>query len=228
MKPSAIILARSGSRGIKNKNVKILNNKPLICHSIDACLNSKIFKNIIISTDSNNYIKIIKKFSKNKKIIFFKRSKKFAFSNSSSESSINEILVSNLFLLNEIFLIQATSPLITGKDLKLAYKIFNKKDVDTVLSVCEFKKFIWKKTKNKKFIKPINYNYKKRPMRQNFKSCFIENGAFYVFSKKGFKKNKSRLYGNIAPVLMDKERSIDIDEKKDFEKVEKIIKKYKK
>ena len=62
MKPKiiAFIPARSGSKSIKDKNIKILNGKPLIAWSIQACLKSKFINKVVISTDSKKYAKIAK------------------------------------------------------------------------------------------------------------------------------------------------------------------------
>ena len=49
----AVILARSGSKGIKNKNIKILNGKPLIAWSIATCLKSKRINKIVVSKTQN-------------------------------------------------------------------------------------------------------------------------------------------------------------------------------
>ena len=71
----AVILARSGSKGIKNKNIKILNGKPLIAWSIATCLKSKRINKIVVSTDSKKYAKIAKSFGAHEVIL---RPKKFS------------------------------------------------------------------------------------------------------------------------------------------------------
>jgi len=70
-----VIPARSGSTGIKDKNIQKLNGKPLLAHSIIYALKSKIVDKIIVSTDSKKYAKIAKKF---KAEIPFIREKKLA------------------------------------------------------------------------------------------------------------------------------------------------------
>ena len=71
------------------------------------------------------------------------------------------------------------------------------------------------KKKNK--LKSLNYNYKKRPMRQFINNNNIfENGSFYIFTISKFLKFKNRLFGKIGNYLMPENRSLDIDEKKDF------------
>ena len=57
----AIIPARSGSKRIKNKNIKLFKNKPIISYAIKTCINSKIFDKIFVSTDSEKIAKIAKK-----------------------------------------------------------------------------------------------------------------------------------------------------------------------
>ena len=58
----ALIPARSGSKGIKDKNIKYLGNKPLIGWAIEQCFKSKVFSKIYISTDSKKYSEIAKKY----------------------------------------------------------------------------------------------------------------------------------------------------------------------
>ena len=58
----AIITARKNSKGIKNKNIKKLNNKPLIQYTFESANNSKLITDIIVSTDSNKIIELSKKF----------------------------------------------------------------------------------------------------------------------------------------------------------------------
>ena len=83
---------------------------------------------------------------------------------------------------------------------------------------------MWKKI-NKDFIKPINYDYYNRPRTQDSElNEYIENGAFYIFRKKGFLKNKNRLHGKISLFEMPKESIYEIDDKEDFQIIEKLLK----
>ena len=69
-----------------------------------------------------------------------------------------------------------------------------------------------------------NYNYKKRTRMQDTKlDEFIENGAFYVFSSAGFKKNKNRLYGKITYIEMPKESVFEVDDKEDLKIIKKLL-----
>ena len=77
----AIILARGGSKGIKNKNIKKINNKPLLQWSLDHCKNSDKINSIWLSSDSKNIIKLGKK----NKVNIITRPSDLAKDNSSSE-----------------------------------------------------------------------------------------------------------------------------------------------
>ena len=225
MKIYCIIPLRSGSKGIKNKNIKLLNNKPLAFYAINSAIKSKIFEKVIVATDSLNYINILKRYSRNKKIIYFERNKKNATAKSPTENVIFEILNSTTFIGKKdlIMLIQATSPLIKPKYIIDARKYFLKKKFDSLFSAFSFQKFIWTNKKNLNY--PINYNYKKRPMRQSFGQFFVENGAFYLFKVDKFLKLKNRLFNKIGVYIMPKKYSIDIDNLNDFKEAELILKK---
>ena len=68
--------------------------------------------------------------------------------------------------------------------------------------------------------KPFNYNFKNRPMHQDIKEIYVENGAFYIFKRDSFLKNKNRLSGKIGTYIMREKDSIEIDSKEDFIKAE--------
>lgn len=219
-----IIPIRSKSKSIKHKNIKMLAGLPLSIHAINAASDCKLFKKIIIATDSDIYKKRIQKYISDQKIVFFKRSKKSSFDYSPTEIVISEILKKNEKT-RHICLVQATSPLINKKDLISGYKKYLSTDFDSLISGYLTKKFFWKQNKNG--IKPLNYNPIRRPMRQKNKGTIVENGAFYFFKRKGFIKNTNRIFGKTGVHLMSEESSIEIDVQADFVKAEKILRKRK-
>lgn len=219
-----IIPIRSKSKGLKNKNIKILNGKPLVLHSIITAKKSKIFKEIIVATDSDYYISFLKKklieFKISKKNIFFYKRSKF----SSTDVAPTEIVISEVlqkFKNSKYFyLIQATSPFLKSRDIIKSFAEFKKKKFDSMFSGYIFKKFLWKKENG---LKALNYDIYKRPMRQQIKKFYIENGAFYIIKNKEFLKEKNRLFGKIGCYEMSLEDSLDIDKNEDFLKAEKKI-----
>ena len=77
---------------------------------------------------------------------------------------------------------------------------------------------------SKKFFHGKNYNYKKRPRSQDIKDKeFIENGSFYIFSRKNFLKTKNRLHGKITYFEMPKESIFELDEIEDLKIIKKLI-----
>ena len=76
----ALIPARAGSKGIKNKNIKLINKKPLIYYSIILAINSKLINEVYVSTDSNKIKNISLKYGAK---VPFLRPKKFSEDNSS-------------------------------------------------------------------------------------------------------------------------------------------------
>lgn len=220
-----IIPLRSKSKEVKNKNIKLINGLPLCMYVLKTAINSAIFSEIVIASDSINYFKKIKKFSKKirldlKNVTFFVRSKKSSADTSPTEDVIEEVLTQKKFF-KYCYLIQATSPLLKIIDLKKGNKLLSNNKCDSLFSSYESKKFIWRKVGKK--LLPINYNFIQRPMRQSYLSNFVENGAFYAFSVKKFLINKNRLFNRISTVIMPEDRSAEIDNYEDFNKIQKLI-----
>ena len=126
-----IIPIRSKSKGVKNKNIKDLNGKPLVAHSIIAAKKSNIFEKIIIATDSDYYIDFLKKKIKDLKIskeniFFYKRSKRSSTDIAPTEIVIFEILQKFKYS-KYTYLIQATSPFLKSTDIIKSFKKLKKK-----------------------------------------------------------------------------------------------------
>lgn len=216
-----IIPIRSNSKGLKHKNIIKFNKKPLIVNTAKCAIRSKIFKDIVIAYDSENYKKIITKYINHESLNFFKRSIKSSSANSPTEIIINEVIekFSNYDL---VYLMQTTSQFTKPIDLISSLKNFKHKKLDSMFSAYSTKKFFWIKKKN--FCSPVNYNYKKRPMRQKNNNYICENGAFYIFKKKGFVKHRNRMFGKIGYFEFPEYRSIEIDNINDFKVAKSFLK----
>ncbi len=189
---------------------------------MQSCIDSKVFSEIIIACDSDKYISYLKKIIKDHlNITFYKRSKKSSLNNSQTEEVLLEILRKKKIKNTICALVQATSPLIDKKDIKDSFNYFLKKKFDTLFTSYQTKKFFWKKNINN--YSPLNYNFKKRKMRQRQKNFFIENGALYIFHSKNLIKYKSRLHNNIGTFLMDKKKSLEIDNYDDLNEFKSIL-----
>ena len=128
---------------------------------------------------------------------------------------------SNLKDEDNFFLIQATSPMLTSKDINGIYNKMIAEKSDSALTCVLNKRFYWTKDG-----KPINYNYMNRPRRQDFEGYMLENGACYINSVKNIKKVKNRLYGKICVYEMPEYTSVELDEELDFYIIEKLMERY--
>ena len=97
---------------------------------------------------------------------------------------------------------------------------------DSLLSVTEVEDFFIWSLSNEGFGKSVNYDYQDRKLRQFIKKSFLENGSFYIFSPKLFRKNNNRLGGNIGFKIMDKHKMFQIDNVVDLQLCEVIMRGY--
>ncbi len=208
----SIILARGGSKGIKNKNLFPIKNKPLIYWSIKRSTESKYVNYTWVSSNDNKILK----FSKKNKAKIIKRPSELSKDNSSSESAwIHAInYIKKNYKIDLILGIQPTSPIRNKNDFDKAIKFFLKKKYDSLFSSNKIHDInTWKINKGKLVSK---YNYKKRKRRQEIKNNFLENGSFYIFKSKEFLKKKNRLFGKIGKYDMEKKAMYQIDDKIDI------------
>jgi len=209
----AIVPIRSGSKGIPNKNIKLLNNKPLVWWVLNSLQNSLVNK-IIVATNKD-YIDLIRNFNLSKVEIYIRNSK-----NSQDTSSTEDVLIEtikSLKIKDDVILTQATSPLTTSKDFNNGINLYQ--NYDSVLSVVKQKKFIWD---NKG--KSLNYNYKLRPRRQDWDGYLVENGAFYINHSSNILRDRNRLSGNIGLYEMNEKTYYEIDSLDDWKIIENLIK----
>ena len=214
----AFIPARGGSKSIPLKNIKLLAGKPLIYWTIEAALNCEKIDRVYVSTESIAIRKCVKSII-NSKLQVIPRSKESATDTASTENAMQEFAQD--FNFEIVILIQATSPLLTSEDLAKGIKKLDISNADSLLSVVKQKRFIWEE---EKFATPLNYDYFSRPRRQDFEGFLVENGAFYITSKKNLLKTKCRISGKIALYEMDKKTYFEIDEPDDWIVVEEIMK----
>jgi CMP-N,N'-diacetyllegionaminic acid synthase len=221
IKVHSVILARGGSKGIKNKNLYCVNSKPLIYWSIKQSLKSKIIKNTWVSSDSKKILDYSKRIGAN----IIERPSKYAKDNSSSEIAWLHAAKKLKDDADIILGIQPTSPIRDARDFDRALSKFKKYNYNSLFSAHKIKDFfVWEKYKSKF---KSNYNYKKRPRRQEINDKFYENGSFYIFNTKEFLKYKCRLFKKIGVYEMEKIKSFQIDDLDDIVMINKLMKNYK-
>jgi len=225
VKSLAIIPARSGSKGVKHKNIKLLNGKPLLAYSIEAAIDSGLFTEIMVSTDSDEYAEIAKSYGAK---VPFLRSDNNSTDSASSWDMVMEVL-QNYKKMNCTFdnvcLLQPTSPLREASDIKNAYELFYDKDANSVISVCEMEHspIVCMQVNDDCSMGEFVLNGKPGTNRQSVGKYYRINGAIYIV-KTNILNNIQNLYTDRCfTYIMDEKKSIDIDTEFDFFVTEKII-----
>ena len=218
----AIVPIRKGSKGIKNKNRKILYNKPLFHYSLISLLNAELIDKVILATDDDELISSFDYsiFKNSKKLTLYRRLDENANDESTTESVMLEFIeLSKLNLNDNFLLVQATSPLTTTEDVDNILKDFQTSNYDSILSVIKSPGFYWS---SEGF--SLNYDFRNRPRRQEIKDeTYKENGALYISTVKNILNSKNRLSGNIGFYIMKDYQKLDIDNIEDFLKAEELL-----
>jgi CMP-N,N'-diacetyllegionaminic acid synthase len=221
----AIIPARSGSKGLKDKNIKILNGKPLIAYTIEAAKESNMFDEIFVSTDSEKYADIAREYGAS---VPFLRGKELSSDTASSWDVVKDILQQyekQGKVFDTITLLQPTSPLRLSSDIVAGYEMMNKKNANVVIGVCETDHSpLWCNTLPKD-LSLENFLSKELVSlpRQSLPTYYRINGALYI-TKVDYLKTIADIYSNgCYAYVMNKETSIDIDNELDFMMAETIL-----
>ncbi len=219
-----LIPARGNSKGIPQKNLLNIGNKPLIYYAIRAALNSKYISQSFVSSENNEILKISQEYG----IGILKRPKQLSSDDTSMESVIQnslEQLERMKLKFNILILLQPTSPLRDSQDIDKAIRKHIESDADSVVSVT--KTDHWHPIRAKKIEDNILHDYcleeKEGVRRQDLPPAYFRNGAFYSV-KRDVLINEHRLYGRTTrPYIMPSERSVDINEEIDFKLAEILL-----
>ena len=226
MKNLAIIPARSGSKGLPDKNIKLLCGKPLLAYSIDAAKESGMFEEIFVSTESGEYADIAKKYGAS---VPFLRTEATAGDSASSWDVVIETVNRYREMGQEfdtITLLQPTSPLRTGKDIQSGYKMMESKGAKVVIGVCEMDHSpLWSNILPEDFsMKNFLREEAKNKPRQELPIHYRINGALYIVKVDVLEHIQDMYSDNCFAYVMQREKSIDIDTALDFKIAEAILK----
>ena len=224
MKVVAIIPARSGSKGIPNKNLKDVGGKPLIAWSIEAAIESKSIDKIVVTSDGDAILKASSKYAE---VTLLKRPEELAQDHTPTAPVIThalETLGINPDTFDYLILLQPTSPLRTAVDIDLAFEAISTSKSNCLISVVEpehhpLKSF---KTNEKGYLEGlVNNEYPFTP-RQELPKVFQPNGAIYIIKTSEFLQRKTFFTEETIAFEMSQEKSIDIDTVEDIKKIERI------
>ena len=212
-----IIPARGGSKGIKNKNIKLLKGKPLINYTIEEA--RKVFDDskIYISTDSIEIKNIVE--AAGIKVPFI-RPEELATDTANSRDvvlhAINHYEKKNDLILDYIILLQPTSPFRNSKNIMDSLTLWNK-NIDMVVSVKETKSNpyynLFEENSAGLLIKSKKSDFTRR---QDIPKVWELNGAIYLINALSIKSKKIHEFNKIVKYEMDEILSLDIDNKIDW------------
>ncbi len=225
--------ARSGSTRVKNKNIRLLNNRPLIYWTVIKAIKSKQFDKIIFSSDSEKYYSILIKYLKKDKLnysnlIFDKRQKTHSIKTSKIFDYLKYDLIEKFKLKKNDLLVQMlpTCPLRSIKTIKKTIKYslaYNK----NYFSACEYDFHItFSFSSNGNNWKPV---FKKSPMisgntqSQSQKKFYHPNGVINCLHVKNLGKNKKSIYQSAVPMMVPKIEAFDLDSEEDLRILKKIF-----
>lgn len=212
-----IIPARSGSKGIKHKNILMLKRKELILYSINFAKKLNFVKDIVFSSDSNKYINISKK-----SLNFNSRLRPKTISQ--DDTDMIEVIryelnnyKGNKKEINKILILQPTCPFRSINLFNKANKILNK-NYDSVITLNEVRDHPerMKLIDNKNIVKNFLNSKVSFKRRQNLKKVFIRSGSMYFFKAKNILKSDNILGKKTYGLIVKGKEAINIDNYEDF------------
>lgn len=222
IKNIAIIPARIGSQRIKEKNIKLFFNKPIIYWTIKILKNSGLFQKIYVSTDSNKIIKILKKIGFNNFILRNKSlSNNFIGTTPVIIDAIKKISLN--FNFDNVCCVYPCSPFLKRSFFIEAFDKLKKNKKSLIFPVIKYshpiqRAFIFKK---KSLLQNISLKKIINKRTQDFKDSFYDSGTFYLADKKTWLKKSNLKKIGIKINWWD---AVDIDNSDDWKKAELIFK----
>ena len=225
MKTLAVIPARSGSKGIPDKNIKPLAGKPLMVYSIEAAVKSGCFDEVLCSTDSDHYAEIAKEYGAS---VPFLRSPETATDTAYAYSAVYEA-IDRYHAMGRDFdtycMLQPTSPLRNATDVKAAMQIFEEKKATVVLSMeaCDHLPVLCGHIGEDGSIENlVPRNTSSR--RQDYPPFYRHNGAILIADIEARRKDQYMYQPGSYAYVMPRERGVDIDAEVDFKYAEFLLK----
>lgn len=227
----AIIPARSGSKGLPNKNIKNLCGKPLMAWSIEAGLQSRYIDEVVVSTDSEEYAKIAREYGAQ---IPFLRPMELSLDTSTTFDSIKHTIDFYKSQLNKTFdyivLLEPTSPLREVKDIDQAIEmLFLNQNVEAIVGICKTESqnpaFLINLTHTNIIEGYTNKNFK--PIRrQEIEDVYFFEGTIYISKTETLLQKQNFYHHKTMGYIVPKWKSLEVDDEDDFFMIETMMKKH--
>lgn len=213
------VCARGGSRGVKNKNIRLLNNKPLICHTLDILKASPLIDAYVISSDSDEIIKVAQDYGWE---VYFKRPKCLAQDKVGRIEAIRHAvrwMENDRKIKYEIIAdLGVATPFKTAEDLENCVKLLIDEGASNVFSVSvaqrnPYYNMIEIKRNRVKIVKKLSAEISDR---RDAPLVYSLNDGLNVWRRKALFSKHPFFTTTTKAYIMPRERSIDIDEEIDF------------
>lgn len=221
----AIIPARGGSKGLSRKNIKMLNQKPMLAYTIEAAIQSGCFNKVIVSTDDSEISGIAAEYGAE---VPFLRPLHLA----NDTAKIVDVLLHaiDFFEMRQdyfdyVTLLQPTSPLRCAADIVGAMKLCKEKQANSIISVCEASHSpLWMNTlpEDNNLENFLNKDILNK-RRQDLPVYYRLNGAIYILNVEFLKASESFYSDKSYAYVMPPDRSIDVDHILDFQLCETVL-----
>ncbi len=213
-----VIPARGGSKTIPLKNIAMLAGHPLIYWVCKACSDSPCVAETFVASDSIDIRNCVEGL-RLPRVRAIPRSEATSTDTASSESVMMEFAESHEA--DHVALVQATSPLLTSRDVTGAVTKYLSSGADSLLTVVRTKRFMWADKGG--LVQPENYDPFRRPRRQDWDGQLVENGAIYITSRERLLTTRCRISGRIAGYEMPEETYYELDEPSDWMIIENLL-----
>ncbi|MCK6581298.1 MAG: acylneuraminate cytidylyltransferase family protein [Anaerolineae bacterium] len=228
----ALIPARGGSKGVPRKNIRLVNDKPLIAYTIDAALTAReVFCRVIVSTDDEEIATISREYGAE---VPFMRPAELAGDKARSlpviQHAIKWVEQSDRVHLDWVMLLQPTAPMRTAEDIRAAVALTHSTDdlCDSVISVMRVyahHPILMKRIENNQLL-PFCMEEIEGTRRQDYQPpAYMRNGAIYL-TRRNVLMNRDSIWGEIIrPYEMPAERSLNVDDELDLALVDLVLRK---
>ena len=223
-----VIPARGGSKGVPQKNIHLVNEKPLIAYAIECALQSSSLDQVIVSTDNFEISEISKKWGAS---VPFIRPAKLAKDTSPMFPVIYHALIKSEKYFKTKFdcvvVIDPTAPLRIVDDIEKALEKFLQSNCDALVSGNNSHRnpYFNMVKKNRHYVTLVNTSKKPIERRQDAPKIFDLNTVVWIFSRDSILKQKGRLPKRTILYLVPNDRAIDLDTECDFQYLEFLLNK---
>lgn len=216
MKNLAIIPARSGSKRLPHKNIRLVNGLPLLYYSLSELTKIDQIDKIVLATDSDEYVNSLIGLPYYKQWEYVKRDDNTSNDYSTQEQVVEYVLKETGYNPENIILVQPTCPLVDANDIVSGLAALDDNPaLNSIITIEEINRF-FTDNRNEMIV---------RPRTQDKVPKYAETGCFWIFRRNKFEIAKNRIIEPYAFLKVSKTSALDIDTEEDFDIIEALLEK---